>query len=329
MLHEKTAKPRYWQTDLSPTVSLIIPTHNRAALLRQTLVDIDRLQIPTGVVCEVIVVANACSDDTDEGVARHATNAQLPTVCVSVSSPGLNAARNIGLDCARGDYLLYLDDDVRVEPSLITAMMQAFQGDAADLVGGRVSLLWEAVERPKWLADDLLWVLSNAESGTSTQRSIDGQSIIGACFGFHRRVSDSIGRFRVGLDRVGDRLLGGGETDFIQRALRYGFRAYHVPEMHVHHWVTPHRITPGYMLGVAEGCGESRIYIKPSFTLRERVRAFVGHVWLYGYHRIASILASDASSRLRHQCRGAAARGGLKGCVLRSLGKQPVSPLES
>ena len=314
---------------MTPTVSIVVPTHNRAARLRQTLLAIDSMLMPNGTTCEVIVVANGCTDETVEITTRHSENARLTTVCVTVPSPGLNPARNVGLDRAKGEYILYLDDDVRAEPSLISAMITAYREHSADLVGGRVSLLWEAIERPAWLPEDLLWVLSNAEMGNCTQESVDGRGIIGACFGFHRRVADSIGRFRDGLDRVGDRLLGGGESDFVQRALRRGFRAYHVPEMHVRHWVAPNRVTLGYMLGVSHGCGESRIYIKPSFTLQERVRAFAGHLWLYAYHTAAASMTWDSANRLRHQCTAAAGLGGLRGCLLRCLGKQPVAPLSS
>lgn len=301
-------------------VSIVIPTHNRRVLLNRTLADVDALEVPADAECEVIVVANACTDDTVATVAAHATRSRLPTSCVSVADAGLNPARNIGLDHARGEFLLFLDDDVRVDKSLLHAMIRAYDEHGADVVGGRVSLLWEAVERPSWLPDDLLWVLSNAELGETIQASPDGRGLIGACFGFHRRVAETIGRFRVGLDRVGSRLLGGGESDYIQRALRAGFHAYHVPDMRVQHWVAPHRPTRAYILEVCRGYGEARIYLKSSFGLAAALRALLGHTWLMGSHTVAALLSTDATVRLRHQTRAAIGLGGIRGCTRRSLG---------
>lgn len=308
---------------LKRQVSIIIPTHNRRDLLDRTLRDVDCLELPAGVECEVIVVANACTDQTDAAVAAHAAGSRLPTTCVSVPNPGLNPARNVGLDHARGEFLLFLDDDVRLDRELITAMMRAYDEQGADLVGGRVSLLWEAVERPPWLPDDLLWVLSNAELGDRVQQSPDGRGLIGACFGFRRRVADVVGRFRDGLDRVGNRLLGGGESDFVGRAIGHGFRAFHVPTMLVQHWVAPHRTTPGYILGVVRGYGEVRIYMKPAFGPVAATRALAGHAWLMLYHTVAAKMTADATAALRHRARAAIGAGGARGTLMRCLGRAP------
>lgn len=307
----------------SRLISVVIPTHDRRDLLERTLDDVDRLDLPNDSECEVIVVANACTDDTAGMVAAHAKRSRLPTTCVSVPEPGLNPARNVGLDHARGGYILFLDDDVRLDHRLLTAMMWAYDEHGADLVGGRVSLLWEAVQRPAWLPDDLLWVLSNAELGDATQESRDGRGLIGACFGFRRDVADAVGRFRNGLDRVGKRLLGGGESDFIQRAIRLGFRACHVPAMKVRHWVAPHRATLAYVLGVVRGYGEARIYLKPEFGPLAASRAFLGNAWLMLYHTAAAMASTDAQAALRHRARAAIGAGGLRGSLMRCVGRAP------
>lgn len=300
-------------------VSIIIPTHNRRDLLNRTLADVDALDVPKGVECEVIVVANACTDQTDSAVAEHAGRSRLRTKCVSVPEPGLNPARNVGLEHARGEFLLFLDDDVRLDRALLNAMIEAYDEHGADLVGGRVSLLWEAVERPPWLPDDLLWVLSNAELGDELEHSPNGRGLVGACFGFHRRVAESIGQFRAGLDRAGSRLLGGGESDFIQRAIRAGFQAYHVPDMRAQHWVAPHRSTPAYILGVCRGYGETRIYLKPAFGFAAALRSLFGHTWIMVSEWLALQFATDETARMRHQARAALGLGGVRGCIRRSL----------
>lgn len=305
-------------------ISIIIPTHNRRHILERTLQDIDNFDIPDGMKCEVIVVANACTDDTVAAVERLAPTARIPLVCIEDAVVGADHARNTGLSHAQGEYFLFFDDDVRLDPLLIKAMMEAFSTTHADLIGGRVSLLWEDVDRPSWLPDDLLWVLSNAELGDEIQESVDGRGLIGACFAFHRRVSDAVGTFRLGIDRMGAGLLGGGESEFIERAIRKGFRAFHVPTMKAQHWVAPNRIRNEYILGICRGYGESRVYMKPSFTLYAGSRAILGSAWLMLYHGIASCLTSDATKAIRHKARAALGQGTYRGALVRLLGKSPL-----
>lgn len=304
-------------------VSIVVPTHNRSDLLKRTLVDVEQLLIPDGIDCEVIVVANVCTDDTGDVVSQHGKRASVRTRCIIEPQAGLNRARNTGLRSARGDFILFLDDDVRLDPALLQGMLDAYDHNDADLVGARVSLLWEAVDRPPWLPDDLLWVLSNAELGDDTHESPNGEGLIGACFGFRRRVTEAIGEFRPGLDRVGNRLLGGGETEFIQRALQKGFKAVHAPAMRVQHWVAPNRITPAYILGVCAGSGEARIYLKRRFGPATGIRALFGHLWLYGFHSVAATLTRDGTIGIRHKSRAAMGRGGLRGLAARCLGRAP------
>jgi glycosyltransferase involved in cell wall biosynthesis len=89
-----------------PTVSLIIPTHNRPQLLREALASV-RNQF--GVSFEVIVVNDAGADVSD---FIDEFKAHLPlTEVVLTENAGLPAARNAGIAKARGRYIAYLDDD--------------------------------------------------------------------------------------------------------------------------------------------------------------------------------------------------------------------------
>src|SRR6266545_3439367 len=91
-----------------PLVSVIIPTHNRANLLREAL---DSVYAQEGVgkqfEMEIVVVDDASSDATPETVRqypevqyiRHDTN------------QGESAARNTGIKASQGKYVAFLDDD--------------------------------------------------------------------------------------------------------------------------------------------------------------------------------------------------------------------------
>lgn len=87
-----------------PRVSVIVPTRNRSALLREALASVDRLR-GVDLEIELIVVDNNSTDDTVL-VAQ-----QFGAKVVAAERIGAGAARNAGLAAATGDFLAFLDDD--------------------------------------------------------------------------------------------------------------------------------------------------------------------------------------------------------------------------
>ena len=95
-------------------VSVIIPTRNRPTLLRAA---IDSVLSQTRPADQIVVV-----DDASDGATwLPAIEALSPTIEVvrRAQRGGAAATRNEGLDWARGDYLLFLDDDDLIAPELI------------------------------------------------------------------------------------------------------------------------------------------------------------------------------------------------------------------
>jgi glycosyltransferase involved in cell wall biosynthesis len=105
-----------------PAISVIIPTRNRAGLLRATLAALARQTVAFGDY-EIIVVVDGSTDDTIVAV-----NA-APTICsltrIDLAWSGRAVARNRGAAAARGDILLFLDDDMEASPRLLEAHLRA------------------------------------------------------------------------------------------------------------------------------------------------------------------------------------------------------------
>lgn len=87
-----------------PLLSIIIPTYNRAHLLKQALKSI---QNQTFKDYEIIIVNDGSKDNTDEIVSQSELNINY----IKQKNAGLNAARNVALKQARGKYIALLDDD--------------------------------------------------------------------------------------------------------------------------------------------------------------------------------------------------------------------------
>lgn len=104
-----------------PGLSVVIPTHNRGGTVGQVLRRLLEQDFPAGDY-EVVVVDSRSSDDTAAVLARlRACNLRV----LRTETPGAAAARNLGLDAARGDLVVLMDDDVLVRHDFLRRFAQA------------------------------------------------------------------------------------------------------------------------------------------------------------------------------------------------------------
>ncbi|MBL8488326.1 MAG: glycosyltransferase family 2 protein [Rhodocyclaceae bacterium] len=103
-------------------ISVVIPTFNRARLIRSTIPALVGQQVGPGVTYEVIFVDNGSSDDT-RSVLAEAERAAPEVLRHRSIAPtgGPSAPRNVGIRAADGDAIVILDDDVLPDPGLVQA----------------------------------------------------------------------------------------------------------------------------------------------------------------------------------------------------------------
>ena len=218
-------------------VTVSICTWNRAALLDQTLTRMQSLQIPSGVDWELLVVNNNCTDETDRVLEKHSSI--LPLRRLFQPQPGLSHARNLVLDSAQGDLLLWSDDDVLVDPCWVSAYLDAARTwpDAA-FFGGPIEA-WFEVEPPKWIRDnlDLLrspYAVKNLADLSRPLRC--GETIFGANMAFRRDRIDGL-TFDVKLGPSPNSEVRGEETEFISELIKRGSIGVWVATAPVKHFI--------------------------------------------------------------------------------------------
>lgn len=108
-----------------PLVSVVIPTRDRADLLRGAVESALAQDYPE---IEVIVVDDGSRDETASVVAdlRHSGSVRALR---NETSVGAAAARNRGAEAAEGDLLLFEDDDCRSEPGRVEKLVAALESD--------------------------------------------------------------------------------------------------------------------------------------------------------------------------------------------------------
>lgn len=126
------------RTPACPTVSFVVPTYRRPDALRPTLAALLAVDYPHDRY-EVIVVDDGSADETADVVAELQKGAEAKLVYVQQENAGAATARNRGARSATGELLIFVDDDIVVQPSHVRDHIaaRATRGDA--LVNGH----WE------------------------------------------------------------------------------------------------------------------------------------------------------------------------------------------
>lgn len=296
------------------SVSILIPTHNRCAVLERTLSSLQSVRLPPDTTAELIVIANACTDDTESVALTAFKDLPFASRCVVESTPGLSVARNRAIVEAKGDIYAFLDDDVWVEPFWLEGLLDVFQNHSADIVAGKVLLWWEAVEKPKWWTDRLSSLLSTVDFGDEVVVLKQPSQFVGANFAFRAELAENIGNFDTTLGRIGSAMLAGEETDFLERAFHTGYQGRYAPRAEIRHWVPPERIEPRYLISAARGRGYSSILLKPAMSPVAWLRSCAGHTKLMfvdGLLAYVDKILRKPDGGLNHRVRFEVGRGGL------------------
>jgi len=115
-------------------LSIIVPTFNGAATLPTLLSSICRAKLPSE--SEVFVCDDGSTQDIRSVLRRHGEGLPLRYLRQERAGHRAAAARNMGLAAAKGNVILFLDDDVSFAPDLITEHTDAHAKGASRIVLG-------------------------------------------------------------------------------------------------------------------------------------------------------------------------------------------------
>jgi glycosyltransferase involved in cell wall biosynthesis len=235
---------------LPTSVTIAIPTHNRASTLSETLESLRAIAIPDGVVVDCIVIDNASTDDTSRVVDAAAKSSPFPMRRVFEPRQGSSFARNRGIDEARGDFIFFLDDDAVADSQWLRAMLTAMEARSLDAACGMVVPRWSSPP-PEWLGPRL-WVKLAVHDRAAIEAASANEAerldnYFSANVGFRRAAFERFGRFREDLGVVGKNPMSGEDTELFARIIARGGQMGFVPGAIVHHLIGPERMTRGYL----------------------------------------------------------------------------------
>lgn len=271
--------------------SIIVCTYNRADSLRGTLAALRAQETTAARLWEVVVVDNNSTDHT-RAVVEEARQDWPLLRYEFEAQQGLSHARNHGVGSARGEILLFTDDDVLPEANWLEITLAGLHGYGADACGGYIAPIWETPP-PAWLSERFYGFLA-----VRTDRSDDypiaegGRLPFGANMAFRKSVFDHVGLFDTSRGRKGKVLASGEDGEMFERILAAGLKVVFLGQSRVHHKIESYRVTKRYFrtwrfqtsrnIAQSRGVpGKHRLWNIPLYVYPQLVRALARMIWAH------------------------------------------------
>lgn len=127
---------------MSPKISIIIPAYNAAETLPRML---DSVRRQTFENYEIIVINDGSTDET-ESILSHYSEADSRVHFFTQENQGVSAARNLGLDKATGDYIVFYDADDETPENALNDLYHSVREHMADMAIGEHAIRYMTEE---------------------------------------------------------------------------------------------------------------------------------------------------------------------------------------
>ena len=109
-------------------ISVIVPVYNAAGYLRGCIENVLAQDFTDW---ELLLITGVSEDGTDE-ICRQLAGEDARICVLERKDPGVSAARNCGIDHARGEYLVFPDGDDRLEKDYLAKLLATMEAPGQD-----------------------------------------------------------------------------------------------------------------------------------------------------------------------------------------------------
>ena len=268
-------------------LSVIICTHNPRKDYLERVLEGLRTQTLGVEAWELLLIDNGSTDQ----LVNHWDLSWHPSAqIIREDVLGLTPARLRGMRDSKADVLVFSDDDTIFAPNYLAESLRiANEWPMLGAWGGQPTPEFECPP-PDWASPYLPMLgLCRTERDCWSNHYDSTACPIGAGMCLRRCVADQYCRClassdqRAGLDRTGNALLSGGDTDIALMAYDIGFGVGRFISLEFVHLIPIRRLTLGYLLALREGMVFSHVildsYRPKLFQQKPMMRSMAGYIW--------------------------------------------------
>lgn len=221
---------------------------------------------------EVLVIDNGSTDETFSVVRTFMSNVHNIRYLVE-HEPGLHAGRHAGLREAKGEILVFADDDIEALPTWLLAIEESFAVPDTAMVGGNNLPIFIG-SPPRWLFE--MWSKKKPDgshflSSLSIQEHPQGKRdfnpymVWGCNYAIRKDLLIAAGGFHPdGMPQDLIRFRGDGETHVSKYVADNNLKCLFDSRASVYHKVTPERMSFGYFRkrGFNQGVSDSYTHLR-------------------------------------------------------------------
>ncbi|WP_269541307.1 glycosyltransferase [Cerasicoccus fimbriatus] len=228
--------------------TVAICTYRRAEILKRVLDHWFDVYPKESV--QFIIINNGMDEATRRLAEEHAFAHAIEHVFEDRA--GVSHARNKAIECAKGDVLIYLDDDCLVDPSWLPSVRQHFESDTRKqigMLGGAIKLQWD-FEPPSWYHPQFISSFSGTDYPPGDYEVTSAEQWLGeGNSAYWKSHLVEVGRFSTDLGRVKDCLLSNEGNELRVRLETKGYQTWYSSTMSVSHIVFEERLrSPKWLL---------------------------------------------------------------------------------
>jgi len=212
-----------------PDISVLIPTYNRAQILRETLEAMSLVE-RDGLAVEFVVIDNNSKDNTKEVVESFVN--KIPLRYLFEPRPGKNCALNKALDEVElGEIVVFTDDDVTPQTDWLKQIVETTgRWPKYDVFGGAIYPIWPDGQPPKWLGagpECAGYGLRGHGQNISEKECLYSQknAPCGANMWVRKKIFNNGSRFNVSIGPSPGIYITGSETSFLYRLQKEGYNS--------------------------------------------------------------------------------------------------------
>jgi glycosyltransferase involved in cell wall biosynthesis len=229
-------------------LDVLIPTHDRAAMLDRCVRSVLNATPSPSIDFHVTVICNACTDHSPGVMERLEREFPGRVTTLFERRRGKSKALNLGIASTAGHLVGMIDDDEEVDRRWIQVIGEAFEDPSLDFIGGPYLPVW-GVPPPDWLPPDYLAVLGAADNGT-VSRPYDPEFpgiLKGGNAVIRRPTLERVGPFAEYLGPGSfARLFSCEDEDMYLRLLEHGAIGQYIPELVIYHYISEVRLSREY-----------------------------------------------------------------------------------